>query len=217
MPHPETTADIDAAALASIAERKAALRARLLARRRAIPAEAAEAAARAVRDGLMRATMPPPGAVVAGYWPIRGELDPRPSLHALAARGHVLALPRTPPPGAAPRLTFHVWDGTAGSLAPGPFATRHPPGTAPAVTPDWLLVPLVGFDRTGARLGYGGGYYDRCLRPASGGPAPVAIGLAYACQEVGADDGGLPVAPHDVRLRAIVTERTLIQPVAGDP
>ncbi len=199
------------------AEKKASLRVRLLARRRTVAGVEAEAAALSVRDLILEAMAPPPGAVVAGYWPIRGELDPRPLLEALAQKGHCLALPVTPPPDAPPMLSFRTWDGDPGSLVPGPFKTRQPAPSAPEITPDWLLVPLVGFDRTGARLGYGGGYYDRCLRRATElAPATVALGLAFAVQEIGAADGGLPVEPHDVRLPAIATERDLIRPDPGD-
>jgi len=188
-----------------------------LTRRRAVPAAEAEAAALSVRDLILTAMAPPHGAIVAGYWPIRGELDPRPLLDALARRGHTLALPVTPPPTDEPRLTFRGWDGAEDSLVPGPFKTRQPAPHAPEVVPDVILVPLVGFDRTGARLGYGGGYYDRCLRRAAERtPSTVALGLAFACQEAAASDGGLPVEPHDVRLRAIATERGLIHPDAGD-
>lgn len=199
------------------AERKAALRARLLARRRAVPAAEAEAAALAARDVVLKAMAPPPGAVAAAYWPIRGELDPRPLLKALARHGHRLALPVTPPPDATPMLTFRTWDGDPGSLVPGPFKTRQPAPDASEVVPDWVVVPLVGFDRTGARLGYGGGYYDRFLRCAAElAPSAVALGLAFACQEIDAADGGLPVEPHDVRLPAIATEREIIRPAPGD-
>jgi 5-formyltetrahydrofolate cyclo-ligase len=193
------------------AEIKAALRRRLLAARRAVPAERATRAAAAARDHLLSALAPPPGAVVGGYWPIRGELDPRPLLAALAARGHAVALPVTPPPQAAPKLSFRLWDGAADSLVTGPFNTRQPPESAPEAAPTWLLVPLAGFDRRGVRLGYGGGYYDRFMAEWTGG---AAVGYGYACQEVplNGDAAGLPAEAHDVPLAAIVTEAGVIHP-----
>lgn len=197
---------------------KAALRRRLLAARRAVPVEQAARAAAVARDHLLTALAPPPGAVVGGYWPIRGELDPRPLLSALAARGHAVVLPVTPPPEAPPLLTFRLWDGAAESLVSGPFNTRQPSERAPEVAPTWLLVPLAGFDRRGVRLGYGGGYYDRFLAAWSG---TAAIGYGYACQEAladGEDGAWLPAEPHDVPLAAIVTEAGVITPNgAGAP
>ena len=68
-----------------------------------------------------------------------------------------------------------------------------------------MLIPLLAFDRRGARLGYGGGYYDRTLALL---PDAAAVGVAYAAQEV----PEVPIGPHDVLLRAIATERGLIRP-----
>ena len=88
-------------------------------------------------------------------------------------------------------------------LQPGRFGTFHPDGLA--LTPDVVLVPLLAFDRSGARLGYGGGYYDRTLAAL---PGCLAIGCAFAAQEV----DQVPVEPTDQRLHAVATERELIQP-----
>jgi 5-formyltetrahydrofolate cyclo-ligase len=194
--------------LSATTARKAALRRHLLAARRALDPDTAARAALAARDHALTLPAPPSGAVVAGFWPLAGEIDPRPLLEALRARGHPLALPVTPPPGAAPSLVFRVWDGDPDALEPGPFHTRQPAATAPAVEPDWILVPVVGFDRRGHRLGFGAGYYDRFLD----GRAATAVGLAFACQEVPLAEGGVPVEPHDVPLTAVVTERGLIRP-----
>jgi len=189
---------------------KAALRRRLLATRRAIPAGQAAAAALAARDYALADLRPPPGAVIGGYWPIRGELDPRPLLAALRDLGHIVALPVTPPPEAPPRLSFRAWDGDPASLEAGPLNTRHPAPPAEVVTPSWLVVPLAGFDRRGVRLGYGGGYYDRLLAETGGNV--MAVGLAFAVQEVPMADGGLPNEPHDIPLSAVVTDAGLIHP-----
>jgi 5-formyltetrahydrofolate cyclo-ligase len=140
-----------------------------------------------------------PPRIVAGYWPIGSEIDPRPALLALAARGAILALPETTAPGEALRL--RLW--TPGeTLQLGRFGTSHPSGAI--VAPDLVLVPLLAFDRSGQRLGYGGGYYDRTLAIE---PRPYAIGCAYAAQE----RAGLPVEPHDIRLDAIATEAGMIE------
>jgi 5-formyltetrahydrofolate cyclo-ligase len=153
--------------------------------------------------GTILARMPPPaGAVVSGFWPMGPEIDIRPLLLALHARGHPIALPVTPKRGSP--LHFRRWH-PGDELARGPLGTRQPGPKAEALTPDFLLVPLLAFDRTGRRLGYGGGYYDRTIASL---PGATALGCAYACQEL--DE--VPAGPDDARLDAIATEAGLIIP-----
>lgn len=141
-----------------------------------------------------------PDAVIAGYWPTQGEIDPRPLMQALAARGHGLALPVVAAK-AAP-LVFRRWDGA--TLPPaGRFGIPAPDAAAPETCPDVILVPLLAFDARGHRLGYGGGYYDRTLAGWRASGAGLAVGLAYAAQQV--DD--LPIEPTDQPLDAVATER----------
>ena len=139
---------------------------------------------------------PPAGAAVAGFWPMGAEIDVRPLLHALHARGHALALPVTPKRGQP--LGFRRWR-PGDALARGPMGTSQPVPEAEALTPDWLLVPLLAFDGAGNRLGYGGGYYDRTLAAL---PAAHRMGCAYTCQRL--DE--VPAGPEDVRLHAVATE-----------
>lgn len=175
---------------------KADLRRICLARRTATPG-----AAEALCALILREAPPPPGAVIGGFWPMGSEIDTRPLLGALHARGHRIALPFTPPRGQP--LIFRPWSpGTA--MARGPMGTQHP-AEGEALTPQWLIIPLLAFDRTGARLGYGGGYYDRTLALLRGA---IAIGVAYAAQEI----DQVPIGPNDIRLEAIATERELIRP-----
>jgi 5-formyltetrahydrofolate cyclo-ligase len=137
---------------------------------------------------------PPPGAAVAGFWPLPGELDLRPLLLALAGRGHAILLPETTPRGE--RLRFRRWrPGTV--LVPGRWGTAHPDG--PEAEPDFLLVPLLAWDGAGRRLGYGGGFYDRTLAAL---PGRFRLGCAFACQRVDEVAAG----PHDALLDAIATE-----------
>lgn len=141
----------------------------------------------------------PGGVTVAGYWPMGTEIDVRPLLLALLARGHDVLLPETPPRGQP--LAFRRWTPGAAML-PGRFGTLYPDG--PTAAPGLLLVPLLAFDAACNRLGYGGGYYDRTipvLRAAN--PGLRTIGCAYASQQV--DE--VPVLPHDAPLDAVVTER----------
>ncbi|MDX5932744.1 5-formyltetrahydrofolate cyclo-ligase [Acidiphilium acidophilum] len=137
---------------------------------------------------------PPAGAVVSGFWPIGDEIDVRPLMVALSALGHRLCLPETPKRG-LPLVFRHWMPGEA--LVAGRFGTSHPVGEV--VVPDFVLVPLLAFDRKGNRLGYGAGYYDRTLAAM---PGAFRLGCAFACQEVAA----VPVGPHDERLDAVATE-----------
>lgn len=186
--HASGTAVMDAA--------KAALRREAMARR----ASADPALGARITAHILAEAPPPPGAVVAGFWPMGSEPDIRPLLEALHARGHAIALPVTPPRGQP--LQFRAWAPGA-AMARGPLGTQFPEEGA-TLTPDWLAVPLLAFDHTGARLGYGGGYYDRTLAAL---PGAMAIGIAYAFQEV----PQLPTGPHDIRLPAIATEAGLLR------
>ena len=186
-----TSVELDAA--------KQALRARL----RAVRAGGDPGLGAALAAQVLRAMPPPAGVVVAGFWPMGSEIDIRPLLEALHARGHGVVLPETPPRGQP--LIFRRWYPGCAMVAER-FATLRPVGAV--ARPDWLLVPLLAFDRRGHRLGYGGGYYDRSL---AGLPGAVAVGCAYACQEVDA----VPATEYDARLRAVATERGII-PCDGD-
>ena len=167
---------------------KARLREEAMARR-----DAAHAAEPRAGDRLAaHAAALPQARLVSAYVAMRSEIDPMPLALALAARGARLALPAI----AARRMEFRAW-APGDPLRPGPFGTREPEGAA--VVPDLLLVPLLAFTAAGDRLGYGAGYYDGFL---AAHPGSVAVGIAYAAQEVPA----LPVEPHDRRLDAILTE-----------
>jgi 5-formyltetrahydrofolate cyclo-ligase len=178
--------------------RKAPLRATALARRDALSqAQRAAAAAAIAARGLPVAIRP--GMVVAGYSPIRSELDPTPLMRALAARGARLALPvitaRDQP------LSFRDWS-SGDQLARGLFGIPEPWPQAAESIPDIVLVPLAAFDRRGHRIGYGAGHYDRSLAPLRATKTIVAIGMAFAVQEIEA----VPVQPHDVALDYVLTE-----------
>jgi len=143
------------------------------------------------------------GDVVGGYWPLAGELDPRPLMAALAARGATLALPVVTALDAP--LAFRRWN-PGDRLESGPHGTAHPAETAPLVVPTLLLVPLLAFDAKGFRLGFGGGYYDRTLDRLRRGGGVVAVGLAFAAQQCPA----LPSEPWDQPLDMIFTEEGLL-------
>lgn len=171
-------------------------RRQLRARRAAISAgerAAGDARIAAALDALIATVAP---RVLAAYWPMRDEPDLRGCFDAWVARGVVVALPRVAAPGAA--LAFGRW--TPGvEMAPGAHGTREP-RPFDEVVPDTLLLPCVGFDARGFRLGYGGGYYDRTLAALAGARA---VGVAYdACEMTGFDAG-----PHERPLDWVVTDR----------
>lgn len=182
------------------AAEKQRLRRDCLARRDRIGAAKRDAAATAV-VALMPALAP--GAVVAGYWPIRSEFDPRPLLSHLAALGHPLCLPVV----ASDRQTLIFRRFLPGmALERAAFGLSVPPEAAGTADPDVVLVPLAAFDRSGHRLGYGAGHYDRALARLQAIRPRVTIGLGFAAQAVDA----VPAEPHDRPLDAILTEDGLI-------
>lgn len=137
--------------------------------------------------------------IVAGYWPMRSEIDPRPLMLAFAARGAQLALPVVAARDAP--LVFRVWR-NGDALIAGPHDTCHPLHAAPQAVPDIVLVPLAAFDRRGHRIGYGGGYYDRTLAALRAAREIVAVGVAFAVQEVET----VPASPHDALLDLVLTD-----------
>ena len=180
---------------------KAQLRAEAAARRAEAQAADPHAGERLV-EAFPDALTPARGAVVAGYWPFRSEIDPRPLMRRLAESGARLALPVTPAKGANLPLSFRLWDETH-TLTPGHFAVQEPPAHAETVEPDLVLVPLLAYDAAGHRLGYGAGHYDRTLARLRTVKPVTALGLAYAVQAV----SRLVTGPHDQKLDGIITER----------
>jgi 5-formyltetrahydrofolate cyclo-ligase len=192
--------------LPSLADEKADLRKRCYERRIRIADDEAMAAAIAVAERVNTLLDVDDRTVVSAYWPLPGELDPRPALLALGQRGATLALPRTV--GDGKPLVFHAWQ-PDDHLVEGRFKVMEPKAEASAVTPKLLLVPLLAFDRHCRRLGHGKGYYDRTLQSLNvNDPAVQAIGVAFAVQEV----ERVPVDDFDQTLNMIVTEHGAHRP-----
>jgi 5,10-methenyltetrahydrofolate synthetase len=165
---------VDPATARDVARFRRAERERLYAQRRATPVAARAAMEQAVAARLDALDLSP-GTVVSGYWPIRGELDLRPWLARLVARGVRVALPVVEA-RAAP-LAFRSWTPEA-RMERGDWNIPVPADGAPVV-PDVVIAPLVGVDPAGYRLGNGGGYFDRTLalmRPHE----IVGVGHAFA-------------------------------------
>ena len=141
------------------------------------------------------------GVTLAGYMPIRTEIDPLPAMSEAAAHGPV-CVPVIEDNGLP--LRFARWEPEV-QMVPGPFGAQVP-ATLDWITPEILIVPLVAFDAAGHRLGYGGGFYDRTLEQLRGTGAALAIGFAYDAQETDA----LPQEPTDAPLDMMVTETRVI-------
>ena len=139
------------------------------------------------------------GSVLAGYWPIRSEIDPHPLMEKFAAAGARLALPVTV--GRDQPLVFREWS-PGDPLRRGPLGISEPMPEAPELSPDLLLVPLAAFDRSGHRIGYGAGHYDRTLEALRRHKGVTTIGLAFAVQEI----PKVPAMPHDVMLDYVLTD-----------
>ncbi|MEL6217718.1 MAG: 5-formyltetrahydrofolate cyclo-ligase [Pseudomonadota bacterium] len=186
-------------------EYKSELRRLAFSRRRA--AKAADAgAAEAAASRFEAAGFANGAMIVAGYRPIRTELDPTPLMERLSARGLRLAVPVIE--GAGLPLMFREWSPGA-RMTTGAFGAEVPAEGA-WVEPDLLIVPLVAFDRALWRLGYGGGFYDRTLEGLRAQRPTQAIGYAFAAQAF--DE--VPREPTDQRLDAVVTEAEVIGPSA---
>ena len=135
------------------------------------------------------------GAVLSGYMPMRTEIDPLP---AMAAHRGVVGVPVIPGPAMA--LRFREWSPGC-ALVAGEFGALIPAEGA-WVEPAVLIVPMLAFDARGYRLGYGGGFYDRTLEGLRAKRPTLAVGFAFAAQEV--DE--VPIDAYDQQLDAVVTE-----------
>ncbi|HSO07819.1 MAG TPA: 5-formyltetrahydrofolate cyclo-ligase, partial [Pelomicrobium sp.] len=167
----------------------------LLARRSAIPDELRRRWNERITQLLIRGFPRLESALIGFCWPYKGEFDPRFAVRWFRERGARAALPVVVAKGAP--LEFREW-WPGKPVTPGVFELPVPDG--PAVLPDALLIPPIGFGPLGYRLGYGGGYFDRTLAAAA--PQPLKIGVAYEESRI---DTIYP-QPHDVPMDFIVTE-----------
>jgi 5-formyltetrahydrofolate cyclo-ligase len=177
---------------------KEAMREEALARRAPLRAALPDAAQRMARN-FVAAIPLAPSAVVSGFVAIGEETDPEPLIDLLRKEGHPIALPRVVRKGE--KLAFHLYEKRA-VLVPGVFGLSQPGRDWPEAIPDVLVVPLLAFDAQGNRLGYGAGFYDRTLSALRASRSIVAVGFAFAGQEV-------PAVPHgetDEPLDWVVTE-----------
>lgn len=181
---------------------KKSLRAECAALRQSIdPARAKQASHQLADQLLMLITRP---GVVAGYRATRGEIDLSETLSRLATRGHTLCLPVVE--SMLLPLYFRRWEMDQ-ALEKGKYDIDVPPASEPHVMPDIVIVPLLGFDASGHRLGYGAGYYDRTIRALHQSTKNIQIiGAAFAAQQI----DSIPADAHDEKLDAVATEKGVI-------
>ena len=179
---------------------KSALRQQALARRKAVPPEIARAFAARLAEDTPKLLAHLARQTVSAYWPIGSEADTRPLLAALAAHGFATALPVTGARGTP--LLFRLWKAGDRQIT-GQMSIPEPAPELAAVDPDILFVPLAAFDRRGHRIGYGAGHYDCTLAGLRAKKPVLAIGIAFATQEI----PEVPAQAHDARLDFVLTER----------
>lgn len=183
-------------------EIKNRLRAELRARRRAIPASERRRAARRLVRHYLRLRALQQARSVALYLPMASEIDTAPLRQALTARGVALYVPKV---ARGNRLRFLRLGKASLGWHPHGMPEPRSGSSLPLRRIALILLPLLGYDADGRRLGQGGGYYDRALAGLRGARRPLRIGLAYACQQVEA----LPGEPHDHPLQGVLSERGL--------
>jgi 5-formyltetrahydrofolate cyclo-ligase len=186
----------------TISESKSALRAAALALRDALPPAERQAAAEAIASRAFPAAIAP-GIIVSGFMPMKSEINPIPLLRKLSEAGAHLALPAIA--GRGKPLIMRAWSFGA-ALKSGQWGIREPGPEAPEVAPDILLVPLACFDRAGHRIGYGAGYYDMTIAALRARKPTLAVGIAFAAQEI----AQVPASERDERLDLVLTEREII-------
>jgi 5-formyltetrahydrofolate cyclo-ligase len=181
---------------------KALLRRELRRRRQALSSEQQHAAAAAVARRIEELPDWQSARRVAVYLAADGEIDTAPLAALARAREKVLYLPVILPDDS---LTFARWQQDA-TLRANRYGIPEPPETAessPAGELDLIVLPLVGWDRRGGRLGMGGGFYDRTLEEVSG---TTLLGLGHSCQEL----ESVPVQAWDIRLDFVATDAALL-------
>lgn len=178
------------------------MRAHLIETRLGLSADVRRGHSDAIAGGLDRLLGEVEGKAISLYWPFRGEPDLRDWMASVTTRGGTCLLPLVA--GKGQPLSFRAWK--AGEpLEKGVWNIPYP-ATGPNITPDIVIAPVVGYDRSLYRLGYGGGFFDRTL--AGLDPRRDAIGVGYSLQRLLT----IHPQPHDIPMRAIVTEEGIVEP-----
>ncbi|MEO5345421.1 MAG: 5-formyltetrahydrofolate cyclo-ligase [Magnetococcus sp. YQC-9] len=189
---------------------KASLRQRLRAERRALSEDQVAGLSATIVRQIVTARFYQDACTIGLYLPFDHEVDPSSLFQKAVSDGKKLHLPIV---DAASRCMRFVGYQPGDPLRVGAYGILEPcvaPSGMGGLDPldlDLLLQPLIGFDRAGVRLGFGGGYHDRALAARAISLRPVCAGLAYAFQELPA----LPCEPHDVLMDWVVTEREVVE------
>lgn len=170
-------------------------------RRKALDAETRNLWSRQVMDMfLSRIDLPPPGSVIAGYIPVNNEVDVLPLMTELVSRGYRCAVPYNT--DRMEILDFLEWTPQS-VLHLGLYSIPQPdPKKAEALLPDFLVVPMLAFDASCNRMGYGSGYFDRTFMHLRKFHAFRAVGVAFEMQK----NDAVPVDGYDYTLDAVVSE-----------
>ncbi len=184
---------------AAVPSAKAALRGEMIERRNRLAAGIrAKASGEVARRAIAFIADLRPHCIAA-YLPIGSECDPGAVIAWAADNGIAVALPAVVDKTTMVFRRYRPGD----RLDDGGFGTRAPGADAPRLDPDLIVAPMIAYDRTGGRLGYGLGFYDRAIAELRArGLAPLMVGAAFAVQEI----ARIPRAAHDAHLDAIVTE-----------
>lgn len=196
----------------SLSSKRAAMRSTLRALRRRLPERQRRRYAQRVASRLARLPAFSRARWIAGYLPFDGELDPLPAMQSASAAGKNLCLPIIDPRRRGTMTFGHFRSGSVllmnrfGILEP----CRRMTGRVPLRQVDMMLMPLVGFDDQGNRLGMGAGYYDRLLhrRTRCQWRRPLLVGIAFELQRV----EHIPRESWDVPMDLIITDRRIYRP-----
>ncbi len=194
-------------------EARTRLRERLRARRAALPRVWIEANSAALCGHVLASPLWAEAEAVVAFVGVRGEPDTAAILHAAWERGTPVWLPRV----RGDVLEF-VDTGGPDDLRSGCFGLIEPSPTRPRIDAllqlgsALLLVPGLGFDRSGARIGFGRGYYDRALAQVRDDAGFRRVGVAFEDFVADLDDpeAAIPMAAHDVPVQWLATERGLL-------
>jgi len=187
----------------SYRNQKSTLRKGIRQRRQSLDQNQKETLDNAILMGLATLVSEIRPTCIAAFWPFDGEPDLRPALDLLQRDGIRLALPVILDTSSGPGMIFREWS-SAAPMAPNRYGIPEPAGTPEIKLAeiDVVLLPLVGWDASGARLGMGAGFYDRALQPYAEENSPLRVGIAYQLQKV----PGLPADPWDIRLHGVISE-----------
>jgi 5-formyltetrahydrofolate cyclo-ligase len=189
---------IVATAEPTISDQKSELRNATLAKRDAMPADERQRGGETIAARPFPLTIAP-GTIVSGFMPLKSEINPLPLMKVLAGAGAKLALPAIAGRGKPLIMRAYAF---GDEFARGQWGIREPKPEQPEVFPDVLLVPLACFDRAGQRIGYGAGYYDMTIHRLRTMKKVIAVGVAFALQEI----ARVPATDRDERLDLVLTE-----------